>query len=87
VPKGYRIPPHTHPKPEIVTVLSGTMRLGMGPSADPSKAKALPAGSFFALDPGMAHFGSFDEDTVLQLNSSGPWGIEYVNPSDDPRKK
>src|SRR6476659_2900650 len=42
VPKGYRIPPHTHPKPEIVTVLSGTMRLGMGPSADPSKAKALP---------------------------------------------
>ena len=24
VPKGYHIAPHTHPKPEIVTVLSGT---------------------------------------------------------------
>lgn len=24
VPKDYHIPPHTHPKPEIVTVLSGT---------------------------------------------------------------
>jgi quercetin dioxygenase-like cupin family protein len=22
-PKGYRIPPHSHPKPEIVTVISG----------------------------------------------------------------
>src|SRR3954462_15190437 len=30
VPKGYRVPPHTHPKPEIGTVLSGTVRLGMG---------------------------------------------------------
>ena len=24
VPRGYHIAPHTHPKPEIVTVLSGT---------------------------------------------------------------
>src|SRR3954454_19878869 len=30
VPKGYRVPPHTHPRPEIATVLSGTVRLGMG---------------------------------------------------------
>ncbi|EAQ34346.1 hypothetical protein NB311A_13871 [Nitrobacter sp. Nb-311A] len=30
MPKGYHIAPHTHPKPEIVTVLSGTARLGMG---------------------------------------------------------
>src|SRR3982751_6699039 len=28
VPKGYRVPTHTHPKPEIGTVLSGTVRLG-----------------------------------------------------------
>ncbi len=25
LPKGYAIPPHTHPKPEIVTVISGTL--------------------------------------------------------------
>jgi quercetin dioxygenase-like cupin family protein len=24
-PKSYQLPPHTHPKPEIVTVISGTM--------------------------------------------------------------
>jgi hypothetical protein len=28
LPKGYALPPHTHPKPEIVTVISGTFRLG-----------------------------------------------------------
>ena len=87
LPKGYSIPPHTHPKPEIVTVISGAFRLGMGETADQSKAKPLPAGSFVALPPGMAHFAIADEETVVQLNSTGPWGITYVNPKDDPRQK
>src|SRR5215218_5523081 len=30
LPTGYHIPPHTHPKPEIVTVVSGEMKLGDG---------------------------------------------------------
>lgn len=25
--------------------------------------------------------------TVLQLHGSGPWGITYLNPADDPREK
>lgn len=86
VPKGYHIPPHTHPKPEVVTVLSGTARLGMGTTVDRETAKVLPAGSFFALTPGSAHYFFADEETVIQLNSSGPWGIDYVNPKDDPRQ-
>jgi quercetin dioxygenase-like cupin family protein len=85
VPAGYRIPPHMHPKPEIVTVISGTFRLGMGETADKDKGQPLPAGSFFALAPGMAHYAFADEDTVIQLNSSGPWALTYVNPADDPR--
>ena len=86
VPKDYRIAPHTHPKPEIVTVLSGTARLGMGTSGDRATAQVLPAGSFFALQPGMAHYFIADEETVIQLNSTGPWGITYVSEKDDPRK-
>jgi quercetin dioxygenase-like cupin family protein len=87
LPKGYQLPPHTHPKPEVVTVISGTFRLGMGEKADKGKGQPLPAGSFFAFPPGMAHFAFADEDTVNQLNSTGPWGLSYVNPADDPRKK
>jgi quercetin dioxygenase-like cupin family protein len=85
LPKGYAFAPHTRPKPEIVTVISGTFRLGMGEGADPTKA--LAAGSFFALQPGMVHFAFADEDTVIQLNSMGPWSLTYVNPKDDPRIK
>jgi quercetin dioxygenase-like cupin family protein len=87
LPAGYHIPPHTHPKPEVVTVLSGNFRLGMGEKADRSKAQSLRAGSFFAFEPGMAHFAYTEGETVVQLNSTGPWGITYVNPADDPRKK
>lgn len=87
LPKGYALAPHTHPKPEIVTVISGTFRLGMGETADQSKAQPLGAGSFFAMPPGMAHFAFTDEETVIQLNTTGPWTLTYVNPNDDPRKK
>jgi quercetin dioxygenase-like cupin family protein len=86
LPKGYHIPPHACPRREIVTVLSGTLRLGMGTSADRSTARALPAGSFFTLPAGAEHYVYADEDTVIQLNSSGPWGLDYVNPQDDPRQ-
>jgi quercetin dioxygenase-like cupin family protein len=87
VPKGYHIPPHTHPKPEVVTVISGTFRFGTGETADRDQAQALPAGSVFVCSPGMAHFVFAEEDTVIQLNSNGPWGITYVNPKDDPRQE
>lgn len=87
MPSGYAIAPHTHPKPEVVTVLSGTFRLGMGETADPAKAKALEAGSFFALEPNMAHYASTSEETVIQLNATGPWSLTYINPKDDPRNK
>jgi quercetin dioxygenase-like cupin family protein len=86
-PKGYRIPAHTHPKPEIVTVISGTFLFGMGDKADAAKVKALPAGSFVSMPPGQTHFAGADEETVVQLNSTGPWAVNYVNPADDPRKK
>ena len=86
LPKGYRVPPHTLSKAGLFTVISGTFRIGMGEKADPSKAKAMPAGSFIALAPGTPHFVSVDEETVVQLNNIGPWVITYIDPKDDPRQ-
>src|SRR5438876_10319588 len=44
VPKGYRVPPHSHPKPEVATIVSGTVRLGMGETGDAAHAHVFPAG-------------------------------------------
>lgn len=86
LPAGYAVPPHTHPADEVVTVVSGTFKLGMGEAADESAATALPAGSLFALPPGTPHFAYIDEETVVQITTNGPWGLTYVDPEDDPRK-
>lgn len=85
MPSGYRIPPHTHPGTEVVTVLSGTFHLGMGATPNPATERRLPAGSFFAFDPGMVHYAHTEGETVVQINTNGPWGITFVNPADDPR--
>lgn len=87
LPKGFTIAPHTHPKPEILTVISGAFHIGMGDKANPKKARRLAAGGFFAFPPGMAHYAHVQEETVVQLSSTGPWTITYINPSDDPRRK
>lgn len=87
LPAGFRIAPHTHPRPEIVTVISGAFHVGMGKVADKAKARKLGAGSMFAFDPGLAHYAHVDTETVVQLSSTGPWTINYVNAGDDPRAK
>lgn len=87
VPDGYKIPPHTHPKSERVTVISGTFNLGMGDTFDATKTEALPAGTYGTWPAGMKHFVWVKGETVVQFHGDGPWVIEYLNPADDPRKK
>ena len=85
LPKGYKIQPHWHPAVEHVTVISGTLNLGMGDKFNDSAGRALPANSFAFMTPGMRHFAWVQEDTVIQVHGIGPWKINYVNPADDPR--
>ncbi|EDQ05742.1 hypothetical protein DSM14862_02726 [Sulfitobacter indolifex] len=84
-PAGYTIPPHTHPKDEIVTVISGKLGLTAGDILDRSAAPLLAAGSLVVLPSGMAHFAWVEEETIIQLNSIGPLKITYLQDADDPR--
>lgn len=86
-PDGYRIMPHTHPKRERVTVLAGTLYLGMGGKFDEKAGIALPAGTYGSWPEGMQHFGWSKGETIIQLHGIGPWSIQYVNPEDDPRNQ
>lgn len=87
VPDGYRIPPHTHPKMERVTVIQGTFNIGMGDKFDEKATNAMPAGSYGFWEPGMRHFVWTKGETIAQFHGTGPWTIVYVNPADDPRNK
>jgi quercetin dioxygenase-like cupin family protein len=84
-PAGYKIPPHTHPTAERITVISGAFQLGTGDKFDQTAGHEMVAGSFAVMPAGMKHFVWTPSETVVQIHSEGPFQIKYVNPADDPR--
>jgi quercetin dioxygenase-like cupin family protein len=85
-PANYRIPAHSHPGVERVTVLSGTFHMGTGDTLDMQKSMALSPGDMMIMQPKTDHFAWTKDEVIVQLNGMGPWGVTYVNPADDPRR-
>lgn len=73
LPAGASIAPHTHPRPERVTVLSGRVLVSIG-----GKETAFSAGGFYVNPPDVPHSLTFAEETILQLTCDGPWELRYV---------
>jgi quercetin dioxygenase-like cupin family protein len=86
-PADFKVPPHWHPGVEHITIISGTLHMGIGNVFDTSKTRALKAGSISIMQPGTHHYVWTSEETIGQVHSIGPWAVNYVNPADDPAKK
>ena len=86
-PADYKIPAHWHPAVEHVTVMSGTLNLGMGDKLDATKTKPLSTGSVAIMQPKTNHFGWTKEETIVQVHGMGPFALTYVNAGDDPRRR
>jgi quercetin dioxygenase-like cupin family protein len=86
MPAGFKIPAHTHPSAEHVTVISGTLNLGMGPKFDDGLAQAMTAGGYAVMPAGMQHFAGSKDGCIVQVHAMGPFEVKYVNPADDPRQ-
>jgi quercetin dioxygenase-like cupin family protein len=86
VPGGYKVPAHTHPNDENITVISGSFNVGMGSKLDDKKGETVKVGGFARIAKGMQHYAWFTEDTVIQIHGMGPQAINYVDAADDPRK-
>ncbi|MDI5921394.1 cupin domain-containing protein [Halomonas sp. LR5S13] len=82
---GYEIQPHVHPAYERVTVLDGTLHFAHGERYDSDATQALAPGDFAIMSPGDPMFGYAEGETLFQLHGTGPWGIEYLDPAQDPR--
>ena len=83
-PDGYKVQPHWHPAAEKVTVLSGTLKVGMGAKWDETNPTTLSSGGFAVMPARMKHYAWSVGDTILQIHGAGPFKIIYVNPSDRP---
>lgn len=87
MPDRFRIAPHFHPADEHLTVISGTFNIGLGDKVDSTATRPMTAGSFMVMPKGKHHFAWTTGETILQVYAIGPWGLIYVNPADDPRKR
>lgn len=85
MPDGYKIPPHTHPTDENVTVISGTFHVGMGKTFDKKGMMKLSAGAFVTAPASGAHYASAQGVTIVQVHAMGPFAMTYVNPADTPK--
>ena len=85
LPNGYKIPPHTHPTVENVTVLSGTFRAGMGTTFDDAKLTNLGRDAFISIPAEHAHYAMARGETVVQVHGLSPFVLTYVNPTNATR--
>jgi len=85
-PAGYKIAPHFHSQDENLTVVSGSLYLGMGDKMDMKGAHALTAGGYHYLPGKTNHYAFSKGPTVIQVSGNGPFDITYINPADDPSK-
>jgi quercetin dioxygenase-like cupin family protein len=71
--------PHRHKEDRHIVVLKGTWYMGTGDEFDPSKAVAMPVGSYIKHPAGEVHWdGAKDEEVELQIVGYGPSGTEVM---------
>jgi hypothetical protein len=83
-PANYRIAPHWHSQTENLTVISGTLYLGMGDELVAKEARALKTGGYHYLPAKMHHYAFTKAATVIQISGDGPFDINYLDPKDNP---
>lgn len=79
IPAGARVPAHTHPQDELVTVIEGVWYLGEGAKFDATKLRRYPAGSFIVIPAGIPHFVAAKEGSVIvQLSGTRKFQTDYL---------
>ncbi len=88
LPPNYQVMSHTHPATEYLTVIEGEFFVGEGTTMDEKKMTGYPAGSFIVFPAKQAHIATTkNKTTVVQIQGTGPWDVNYADVANDPRKK
>ena len=86
-PMNYSVPPHWHPTDEHVTLVEGKIAYGMSDRIDKASAQQLAVGDSITMKAKMRHWVVTGDGATVEVSSTGPFKITYVNAGDDPRGK
>jgi hypothetical protein len=78
--------PRYNPLEKLPVLLSGNFFHAMGDKVDKSRGVELTAGGFVYLPGGMNHYVWMTSESIVQVTGTGPFGLIYANPADDPSK-
>lgn len=84
IKNGTKVPAHWHPTDEHVTVLRGTLLIGMGEKYDEKALQTLGTGNYVSIPKQMRHFALAKGDTILQVHGMAPFKVNWVNPAEVP---
>ena len=70
-PAKFKVPSYWHSGIEHMTVISGTLHLGVGSDTDLSQTRTLGPGSISIMQPQSPHFMWTNEETVVQVTAPG----------------
>jgi quercetin dioxygenase-like cupin family protein len=76
IPAGYW-EHHSHNQDARVAVVSGALKVAIGPKLDKDGAKAYPVGSFLLVPANVQHTMGADVDTIIIGTAMGPWKTHH----------
>jgi quercetin dioxygenase-like cupin family protein len=76
IPAGYW-EHHSHNQDARVAVISGALRVAIGPTLDKTGAKTYPIGSFLLVPANVQHTMGADVDTIIIGTAIGPWKTHH----------
>ena len=79
VTEAFVMPPHTHPKDERVTVLTGRMAVAFGMDATRDGARRFGPGDYYVNARDAIHSVWADGPSVIQITGIGPWEAHFVD--------
>jgi quercetin dioxygenase-like cupin family protein len=68
---------HFHNQDARVAVVSGALKVAVGPELDKTGAKTYPVGSFLYVPANVQHTMGADVDTICIGTAAGPWKTHY----------
>jgi quercetin dioxygenase-like cupin family protein len=76
IPAGYW-EHHSHNQDARVAVVSGALKVAIGPKLDKGGAKTYPMGSFLLVPANIEHTMGADVDTICIGTAMGPWKTHH----------
>lgn len=79
VTEEFAMAPHTHPKDERVTIISGLVSVAFSEDATREDATQFGPGDYYVNSRDVVHSVWIDAPAVLQITGIGPWEADFVN--------